>query len=272
MTRLALMLAVAGMAAGPALADPPKIDRTIAREPAYKTKSPRYGLLVFGPQARDHVWLVLDGDLLYVDRNGNGDLTEAGKKIAVEKVPGHESESDWFNFDVGDVSVGGRTHKALRVGFIRLKLYGGKGRGERPDVKAALAKDPEALAAGLEIDVDVPGLKGGGLGGRLSYSVTQADLTGVFQFADKPADPPVVWLGGPLQVTFNGELPSLRVGRDSDLMLVVGTQGIGPGTFAMLAYEGSVPADVKPVAHVVLAPAKPGDPPLKEQWVIKGRC
>jgi hypothetical protein len=61
-----------------------KIDRRIGKEPAYQTK-PQYCLLVFGPEARLHVWVVLDGDVLYVDRNGNGDLTEPGKRIARSK-------------------------------------------------------------------------------------------------------------------------------------------------------------------------------------------
>jgi hypothetical protein len=56
--------------------------------------------------------MVLDGDTPYVDRNGNGDLTEPSDKINVEKVPGHDSDSDWFSFEIGDVSVGGRTRKA----------------------------------------------------------------------------------------------------------------------------------------------------------------
>jgi hypothetical protein len=37
-------------------------------------------LLVFGTDARDRVWLVHDGDTLFVDRNGNGDLTDDGEK------------------------------------------------------------------------------------------------------------------------------------------------------------------------------------------------
>ncbi len=52
-----------------------RLDRTIAKEPAYQSKQPRYCLLVFGSEAKTRVWLVLDGDTLYVDRNGNGDLT-----------------------------------------------------------------------------------------------------------------------------------------------------------------------------------------------------
>jgi hypothetical protein len=58
-----------------------KIDRTIAKEPAYKSK-PKYCLLIFGPEAKTRVWLVLDGNVLYVDRNGNGDLTGEGKRAA----------------------------------------------------------------------------------------------------------------------------------------------------------------------------------------------
>ena len=36
--------------------------------------------LVFGKEADTHIWLVLDGNTLHVDRNGNGDLTEPGEK------------------------------------------------------------------------------------------------------------------------------------------------------------------------------------------------
>ncbi len=57
-----------------------KIDRTIAKRPTYQSKAPKYCLLVFGPEADTRVWLVLDGEVLYVDRNGNGDLTEDGER------------------------------------------------------------------------------------------------------------------------------------------------------------------------------------------------
>src|SRR5690242_18331473 len=113
MSRVTLLLAAAWLAAGPADAGPPKIDRTILKEPAYRTKAPRYGLLLFGPEGRDRVWLVLDGDTLYVDRNGNGDLTEPGEKVAAEKRPGSDPAEDGHSFNVGNLTVGGRTHKGL---------------------------------------------------------------------------------------------------------------------------------------------------------------
>jgi hypothetical protein len=58
-----------------------KIDRTIAKEPVYQTKTPKYCLLVFGPEAKTRMWLVLDGKVMYVDRNGNGDLTGADEQV-----------------------------------------------------------------------------------------------------------------------------------------------------------------------------------------------
>jgi hypothetical protein len=63
-------------------ADLAAIDRSIKKEPVYASKSPRHVLLVLGLEAKDRVWLVKDGDVLYVDRNGNGDLTEPAKAVA----------------------------------------------------------------------------------------------------------------------------------------------------------------------------------------------
>jgi hypothetical protein len=57
------------------------MDRSLAKEPSYQGK-PGYCLLVFGADAKTRVWLVKDGDTLYLDRNGNGDLTEEGERLA----------------------------------------------------------------------------------------------------------------------------------------------------------------------------------------------
>jgi hypothetical protein len=61
-------------------ADLAKIDRSLAKEPSYKDK-PGYCLLVFGEDAKTRVWLVKDGDTVYLDRNGNGNLTEEGERL-----------------------------------------------------------------------------------------------------------------------------------------------------------------------------------------------
>ena len=271
MTRLSIIVAAAWLSTGFAGAQPPKIDRSIAKEPVYQTKAPKYGLLVFGPEAKDRVWLVLDGDTLYVDRNGNGDLTEPGEKIAATKAERRDSETDRLSFEVSELKVGGRVHKGLSVDFTPLKIYTSGWRSELPAVKAALAKDSKAAVAGVYLDVDDPGMKGAGIGGRLTMSAASFDLNGVLQFADSPAAAPVIHFGGPLEVTFYGTLPTLRVGREADLTLVVGTPGIGPGTFAELHYQDAIPDGPRPIAEVTW-PAAKGDTPIKKKFELKQRC
>ena len=273
MSRVVLAVGCLCLAHSAAFAEPPKPDRTIKKEPAYQTKAPWYGLLVFGPEARDRVWLVQDGDTLYVDRNGNGDLTDPGEKVAAEKPKhGRAPDEGEFSFELGDLTVGGRTHKNLGVYVVPLSRYQASSIARRPDVKAALAKDPKASIFIVRGDLDMPELKTGAPGGRASFTAGFLDLNGLLQFAEKPANAPVVHLGGPLEITFYSELPALRVGRGSELVLVVGTPGVGPGTFAMLSYMETIPESAKPVAEVTYQPAKPGETPLKETFEIKERC
>ncbi|MCB7130265.1 MAG: hypothetical protein J3T61_12085, partial [Candidatus Brocadiales bacterium] len=67
-----------------AVVDLTKNDRKIAREPEYQGQ-PHYALLVFGPEAKHRSWLVIDGEsVAYVDRNGNGDLTEPGERVELD--------------------------------------------------------------------------------------------------------------------------------------------------------------------------------------------
>src|SRR5947199_223492 len=103
----ALLLAHAP-AAGPT--DLSRIDRRIAKEPAYQTKAPRYCLLVFGPAAKHRVWLVQDGEALYVDRNADGDLTDPAERLTPKRA-----EKDFVQFEVGDLRDGPLTHTGLSV-------------------------------------------------------------------------------------------------------------------------------------------------------------
>lgn len=57
-------------------ADYAKIDRSLAKEPAYQSETPRYALLLFGREAPLRVWIVLDGETVYLDRDADGDLTD----------------------------------------------------------------------------------------------------------------------------------------------------------------------------------------------------
>ncbi len=256
---------------GPNVAEPVKVDRTIGKEPVYRTKNPKYGLLVFGPEQRDKVWFVVDGETLYVDRKGDGDLTGPDKRVEANKKSKYAGETEGYTFEVGEVTAGGRVHKGLVVTTTPLIAYGNTHVQRRPDVRTALEKDPKVQVVTLTIDVDVPGIKGGGLGGRLTYIAGFLDTTGVLVLADKPANAPVVCLGGPLQVTLY-ERPTVRAGSSSEFVLAVGTPGWGPGTFAMLTYDKTIPKDARAVVQATYAPPAPGEPAVTEKHVLMDRC
>src|SRR5436309_9073053 len=109
-----LLAAVLLVAARAPAADLAKIPRTIAKEPAYQTSTPKYCLLVFGLDAKTRVWLVQDGDTLFVDRNGSGDLTEDGKRVKLK-----QQDDSYRSFEAGDLTIGGLTHTGLSVSQMK---------------------------------------------------------------------------------------------------------------------------------------------------------
>jgi hypothetical protein len=262
------MCAVASSASA---ADLEKLDRTIKKEPVYQTKSPRYALLVFGPQAKDRVWLVHDGDTLYVDRNGNGDLTETGKKVIAKGDKERDPEEGSYQFEAGELRIGGRIHKGLKVGAWPLTLLGDR-MLKHSNAKAALAADPKTRSYALSLAVEKPLFKGQGVGGRTVQIAGYLDGNGVLLFANKPADAPVIHFEGPLQITLYGEKPTLTLGRSNDLFLAVGTPGQGPGSFASLGYEDTIPSRAIPKVEIMFPPRQKGDPPLRETYELKERC
>lgn len=96
-----------------AAADLSAIERTIVKEPAY-SHPPGYVLLVFGEEAKTRVWVVIDGDRAYVDRNRNGDLTDDAP------VP-RDGESIWFNLGPIPDADGKTVHQSPRLGS---RVYG----------------------------------------------------------------------------------------------------------------------------------------------------
>jgi hypothetical protein len=256
-----LLAFVSAASAGVDLA---KIDRKIVKEPAYRTK-PKYCLLVFGPEAKTRIWLVQDGDTLYVDRNGNGDLTELNEKVAAEKQ--EDADEGTYSFKVGDLRDGDRLHKELNVYIVKIDRL-----AEQEDaVKTLLKKSPKARGYLVFAELDMPGRKGTGIGGRVQQRSFYVDVNGVLQFADRPADAPILHFDGPWQVALFGR-QQLKIGRDSDVVLGVGSPGVGPGSTTWIDYEGVIPTDKYPTLDIVYAPKRPGEEPVREHYEIKQRC
>jgi RNA polymerase sigma factor (sigma-70 family) len=262
--------------------EPEKIDRRIGKEPVYQSKSPRYCLLVFGPQARGRVWLVQDGDTLYVDRNGNGDLTEEGKRIQAPPF----AASDHYLFarersiEVGDLSVGGLTHTGL---VIRQAEYRRKAIPTDLDIPGPPLEElqehldkvwkqvPDGIASRVYINLDVRcyGLFEDTKDRHVRH-MAWIDGNGVLAFAHRPQDAPVVRFGGPLTLQVR---PGCRIQRGeqpgegftgTEPSFWLGTRGHGPGTF-VIANHDLVPGDAQPSAEIRFpAKARGGEPVVRK--------
>ena len=231
-----------------------KIDRTIAKEPIYQSKAPKYCLLVFGAEPATRVWLVLDGQYLYVDRNGNGDLTEEGERIA-----GKWSGRDLL-FDAGTI---------VRVD--------GKRKYHLSQVK--IRRDEEKRQ----------GIHSAFLSVADNQGMPQR-LVGFVPFADRPQDAIVVpfdqnqltlgvldWHGAPNYLLRGGRLaqnipldPAQRGVRALSVLVGWPVPGLkGKAFVAVIAhYKKLLGAKVRPVIEVEFAASDDEGKPLRVEAVV----
>lgn len=185
-----------------------RIARRIDKQPKYIAEQPLYGLVVFGPQMKTSVWMVLDKsapsqsqyDVVYVDLNANADLTDNGERITT--VIGEHGESRFKLPDFTDPATG-ETHTefSLRCSpqddayqMVSVKWNGkqkfGGGYTQNPD--------------------------------KETYSL----------FASAPHNAPILWLNGDGPFTFQRWYTEpLEIGRETDVKLFIGVPGVGPSSF-----------------------------------------
>jgi hypothetical protein len=247
--------------------DKKNVVRVQLKEPAYQTKTPRYARLAFGPEATSVIWLVHDGDCLYVDRNGNGDLTGADAKIHATKAEYTDPKEGTYLFDIGDLKEGSLTHKSVQVYVSKIDYLA----NSMPIVKTYVEKHPDSLAYMVIIDVEMPGLKGTGIGGRVNQRSSLVETQGVLRFADTPQEAPQLHFRGPWQIALDAG-QSITVGREIDMVLVLVTSGKGPGSGVQTAYEKLVPNDIHPQVQITFPPERPEAAPHRELYELKERC
>src|SRR5262249_51630932 len=149
---------------------------------------------------KSKVWVVLDGNTLYVDRNGNGDLTEDG-----ERLDPIEANAPSPAFLVGGLTVGGAKHTDFFFGTVRM------------NTGSVFAR------FGLRLD------------GKTLQIAGPTDS----RMAESPKESRVVHFGSPvvtaqpsftMQSTADANVPF-------DYRVQVGTPGIGSGSFAAYGSE-----------------------------------
>jgi hypothetical protein len=265
-------------------ADLARIDRTIKKEPVYLSKSPQYALLVFGRKAQTRVWVVLDlvaepwekdgsKNALYIDRDGDGDLTGPSEKVTCTMTK-HATDVSFSpqpsityspHFDAGDlVERDGKTkHTGLTI-----------------DVGSYIQRHRS-----VSLMVKVNGRYEQFAGGML------------LKFADRPQDAPIIHFNGPLTFRLAMETGILHVpihyddkpdpkwydehppkyeehslvrGESRVLIAQIGTPGLGRGTFAAVS-AGLPPSDLHPAAELEL-PSAPGEKVDRLKVPLDSRC
>jgi hypothetical protein len=255
--------AVLGMCPVGQAAELAKIERTIAKEPAYQTKAPKYCLLVFGLDAKARVWLVQDGDTLYVDRNGNGDLTEDGKRVQVK-----QQNDSYREFNAVDISVDGLTHTGLTVMQMNASP---ESVGNDQEWERVKRSGPEPWTWWVRITAERSADDKRDLPRKIFY-VVNGDGAGMLLFADRPQDAPIVHLNGPFTLALQDRKQRLIVGEKMMLQIGVGPQGVGPGAFAFVLYPNTIPADAYPEAEITFPAKTPGQAPVRQKFTLKQRC
>jgi hypothetical protein len=197
-------------------ADLTKIDRTLAVEPAYLSKLPKYCLLVFGPDAKTRVWLILDGRELYLDRDGKGDLSAPGNRI------GAKFNGKWLDFPAGFIHMADGTTREFELRIRDFDHASGK-------------------CTGMTIIFD-----------RTRRQYVGFDEANPFRFGQRPEEAPIVHVDGPLTFKLFGEPPTLVAGQEVELNVSIGTPGVGAGSFCAIRCCTVLDCRVSPVAELEL--------------------
>ena len=141
-----------------------KVERKIGKEPKY-IGQPLYAMLILDNEAKVKVWAVLDRsnvksklyDILYFDKNANGDLTDKDDRIKVKEV-----NDRYIKFTIGDfkVPVTDVVHKDLMLmvfpadnGPDGMQMYFTlKWKGKEYVIAGCNPKDGNSICFGHSID------------------------------------------------------------------------------------------------------------------------
>jgi hypothetical protein len=218
-----------------------KIDRSLRKEPAYKSRAPKYALLLFGREAKMRVWAILDGETLYLDRNGDGDLTGPGERFA--------RVAECKDVEIADPD--GKTRYVITsVGHFT---------------------QPKPPRSSLMVNVDVKG--------PLAYQqYCDVELRAGPRAAAAVAHFHGPLTAGPR--TLNWKLPpkmALERGEKApDLNAVVGTMDAKAGCWVVVrSHRGDKSAfakDVCPLVDVEFPARAPGGPPVKKRYRLDKFC
>jgi hypothetical protein len=207
------------------------VNRTIGKEPKYSHK-PKYSLVVLGTNADAKLWMVEDGETLYLDKNLNGDLTDDGPPIARGQT------QDLCDYKCRELTpIKGPKH----TDFCLRRWNNGE------------AGDNYGLSLAVE-------------GTKPMY----AGWFGTF-WSSSPEAVPIIQFGGPLTPTALDRSRSFVLGSKLDeLDIGFCNDGLGKGATSYLSTD-ALPEDVVPKVEINW-PVAPGAPRIRTTEQLTKRC
>jgi hypothetical protein len=262
--RLLIVLCVLAGLAPTAISGPESaaVDRTIGREPTYESSRQFHALLVLGQAREVRVWLVVDGDHLHVDRNGDGDLVDEGEKITGPSVGADVLTPRRLTWRVPTL-LGAERYSDLEVVFGLL---------DKSWTPAPVASNRRRMRAFMQAAAEMPHPQLSHVGVTIDGRITQRSLNTTF--GTSPLNAPVFHMDGPLTVgVVEAMVPhELWLEREEQVLkFALGTPGEGCGSFSYVQYD-ALPAGAKPVVEIEFPAKAPGErlPPMRVE--IPDRC
>ena len=248
-----------------------RINRAIRKEPAYKSK-PRYALLVIGPRAEHRAWFVIDGDdVVYVDRNGNGDLTELSECVQLDREA------------TDKIKLGGSTaYKAMHVFSL----------GQVAEAKLNFhlwVRNPEYDESKDESLLDYPEIRayrqdmrnrGWTNGSLMRVAADGMQVQTPLALTTQPDDAQICHLLGPLTFKLKwGERQQLEPWPKRTVFdLHIGSLNLPPRGWTRAGFDFSpltiseVPLHLHPVAKFEFPGNSSDGRPLREELTLSQRC
>lgn len=245
-------------------ADLAKIDRSIAKEPKYRAAKQYYALLTLGPESAKRVWFVIDGNDLYVDVNGDGDLTQTGERSSSPFLGRQEDFIPrWREWRLPKLVLSDRC-AGVTVHFAELNT------AWRPAAEAGNRAEMERFmaVAATTPDVNLSTIEVGIAGSNTQFCDAM--------FTTSAATAPVFHMDSPLTVGVITAIAPHVLGRVpglETLHVAVGASGFGgaqAGCFSYLMYK-DLPAAARPVAEIEF-PAAGGKRMPSQRFELVGKC
>lgn len=229
-----------------------KVERKLGKEPKY-VGEPRYALFVFDLAGKHRVWMVADKsaadaryhDVLYVDLDGDGDLTEQGERFTGKLDASKAAAGMAMTIRVGDVRVPG-------TDLVHTKFL--------------VSTSPKEGRSGFWFRMSWAGkheMSGG-------YGAVGIDTT---TWGSSAANAPIFrpCPVGPLSfATWGDEAIELQAGADAHINVIAGNAGGGTNTLAVVD-ENFVDLERDELTVTVLAKNGKGEP-VQATTRIKKHC